>query len=90
MYSCFNISCHYIANMFDIFAERDAKKAARNESSVNKDGKDVFTRAEEEAKAKFEGEVETESTDVAPNVSDEKTSNTSITEQDKGKFRFSK
>ena len=58
------------ANMFDKFAARDAKNAARTKSSPDQDGKDVFTRAEEEAKARFTDETVPESIDEAKNVSE--------------------
>ena len=67
--------------MFDIFAARDAKNAARAQSLLNQDGKDVFTRAEEEAKATLEDETTTESTDVANNLLNEKDK-----DNDKGKL----
>ena len=56
------------ANMFDKFAARDAKNAARTKSSPDQDGKDVFTRAEDEAKARFADETVPESIDEAKNV----------------------
>lgn len=50
----------FLANMFDKFAKRDAMIAARAETSGNPNSKDVFTRAEEDAKITFKGEDEKE------------------------------
>lgn len=62
------------ANMFDKFAARDAKNAAQAESSLNPDGKDVFTKAEEEAKAIFGDELAT--ADAGKKLENEKTAAT--------------
>jgi hypothetical protein len=66
--------CHFVANMFDKFAARDAKNAAQAESSLNPDGKDVFTKAEEEAKAIFGDELAT--ADAGKKLENEKTAAT--------------
>ena len=60
--------------MFDKFAARDAKNAAQAESSLNPDGKDVFTKAEEEAKAIFGDELAT--ADAGKKLENEKTAAT--------------
>ena len=91
-----------VANMFDKFAARDAKNEARAQRSLNKDGKDVFARAEEEAKVTLGEEAETKSTDVAANEAEsnnaapnetgsvndgsEKKYETSTTTEHKGKY----
>ena len=73
--------------MFDKFAAADAKNAARAKSSPDQDGKDVFTRAEEEAKARFTEETVPESIDEAKNVSetDKDKNNEDKNSQDKDK-----
>ena len=73
--------------MFDKFAATDAKKAARTKSSPDQDGKDVFTKAEEEAKARFTDETVPESIDEAKNVSetDKDKNNEDKNSQDKEK-----
>ena len=57
--------------MFEKFAASDARNAARSENPLNKDGKDVFTRAEEEAKEKFGEEAATGSSDIEKNCTTE-------------------
>ena len=80
--------CHYLANMFEKFAASDAKNAARSENTLNKDGKDVFTRAKEEAKETFGEEAITESPDLAKNCSSEIKEDTSKAGNDRGKLMF--
>lgn len=44
--------------MFDKFAARDAKSNSGSKSSLRQNGKDVFTRAEEEAEKTFGDKIE--------------------------------
>ena len=87
LHSKVNVLCvvHFVANMFDKFAAVDAKNAARAKSLLNRDGKDVFTRAEEEAKATFTDETTTESTDETKNIS-ETVKDKSDKDKEKGKL----
>lgn len=66
------------ANMFDKFAARDAEKTARSQGEGLADGKDVFTRAEEEAQKTYGSEAGSDN--VTPEASEEKNGNTSVEE----------
>ena len=74
--------------MFEKFAASDARNAAQSENTLNKDGKDVFTRAEEEAKETFGEEAVTESPDLEKNCSSETKEDTSKAGDDQGKLMF--
>lgn len=78
--------------MFEKFAASDARNAARSESSLNKDGKDVFTRAEEEAKQKLGEEAVTGSSDLekkctSENKEDTSTTDNGVTTTEEGKIK---